>query len=72
MDTSVAVKTQYIIDQVPPDRTIEFMRLIYDFQGETSVRFRFKADGKASSPIINFPTIEELIEDEIEFAKEEK
>jgi len=70
MKKSVVLKTQYIIDQVPADRTIEFMQLINDFQDKTSCRFRFKVDGRTTSPILKFPTVEELIEDEIEFAEE--
>jgi len=66
----VIKKVQYIIDQVPADKTAEFMQLINDFKDESSCRFRFKLNGRTTSPILEFPTKEEMESDEVEYIKE--
>lgn len=49
-------KTNYIIDRVPAADVDEFLVFMQEFRKKTGCRFRFKADGRTTQVVTEFPT----------------
>lgn len=48
-------KTNYLVDQVPVTDVDEFIAFMQEFRQRTGCRFRFKADGRTTQVVTEFP-----------------
>ena len=48
-------KANYIIDQVPATDVDEFLLFMQEYRKKTGCRFRFKADGRTTQVVTEFP-----------------
>ena len=53
---NTAINTNYIVSEIPSSHVEEFISFMLDFREKTGCRFRFKADGRTSKPMIDFPS----------------
>ena len=53
---NTAINTNYIVSEIPSSHVEEFISFMLDFREKTGCRFRFKADGRTSKPMTDFPT----------------
>jgi len=52
---TAATKTNYIISAVPESAVDEFVSFMQVFRKKTGCTFRFKADGRTTQPVSDFP-----------------
>ena len=51
-----STKTNYIVSEIPATDVDEFISFMQSFRKRTGCRFRFKADGRTTQIVTNFPS----------------
>ena len=47
--------TQYLVDHMPGIEAHEFIAFMQEFRKKTNCRFRYKLDGRTTSPVHEYP-----------------